>query len=195
MPFIETPAEETATGATVAMYERTKANFGYLPNMVRAFGHRPEVMDGWNALLGAIRGNLDLRRYELATLAAARALKSSYCMLAHGSVLLDEGMTPQALRDIVEDRAGADLTAQERSIMDYAAKIASDATTVTQGDIDTLRNQGLSDAEIFDIAATAAMRCFFSKLLDGLGAQPDAAYMSIKPELRSALTPGRAIDA
>jgi len=44
-------------------------------------------MDGWVALLSSIRNNLSERSYELATLAAARALRSSYCSLAHGRVL------------------------------------------------------------------------------------------------------------
>jgi hypothetical protein len=39
--------------------------------------------------MGSISANMDHRRYELATLAAARRLRSSYCMLAHGSVVLD----------------------------------------------------------------------------------------------------------
>lgn len=33
---------------------------------------------------------MDPRRYELATIAAARRLHSSYCTLAHGSVLIDK---------------------------------------------------------------------------------------------------------
>ena len=39
-----------------------------------------------------------------------------------------------------------------------------------------LRDHGFTDAEIFDIAAAAAARCFFSKLLDALGAEADGAY-------------------
>ena len=36
-------------------------------------------------------------------------------------------------------------------------------------DIDALRAHGFTDAEIFDLAATAAPAAFFSKLLDALG--------------------------
>jgi hypothetical protein len=35
----------------------------------------------------AISGSRDLRRYELATVAAARTLRSSYCTLAQQAVL------------------------------------------------------------------------------------------------------------
>ena len=54
------------------------------PNHERAFAERPEVYAAWRELNGAIKAGMDLRRYELATLAAARRLRSSYCCLAHG---------------------------------------------------------------------------------------------------------------
>jgi hypothetical protein len=40
---------------------------------------------------------MDLRRYELATVAAARRLRSSYCTLAHGPVLIliDKFLEPE----------------------------------------------------------------------------------------------------
>jgi len=52
-----------------------------------AFAERPEVYAAWVQLNGAIKAGMDPRRYELATLAAARRLRSSYCCLAHGTVL------------------------------------------------------------------------------------------------------------
>jgi alkylhydroperoxidase family enzyme len=77
--------------------------------------------------------------------------------------------------------------------MDLADKVAMDATTVTQTDVDGLRAHGLSDAEIFDVIAAAAARCFFSKMLDGLGAQADARYAELDAPLRETLTVGRPI--
>lgn len=193
MPYIETVPEHEAHGATQVMYRQARNHYGYLPNMTAIFGHRPEVMQGWSALLTAVRGNLSPRRYELVTLAAARALRSSYCMLAHGSVLLTQGLDAAQVAAIARDAPEAELTAQERLIMDYAECVARDATEVDAERIAALRQSGLSDTEIFDIAATAAMRCFFSKLLDALGAPPDPAYGALEADLRNALTPGRPI--
>ena len=59
------------------------------PNYARLFALRPEAYAGWESLNRAIRGGMDLRRYELVTLAAARRLGSSYCSMAHGTVLRD----------------------------------------------------------------------------------------------------------
>jgi alkylhydroperoxidase family enzyme len=60
-------------------------------NYERAFAARPDVYRAWRELLTAIRANMDPRRYELATFAAAQRLRSSYCSLAHGSELLRLG--------------------------------------------------------------------------------------------------------
>ena len=194
MPFIDTPEPATAAPPTAEMYDRARRSFGYLPNMVRAFGHAPEVQTAWNGLIGSVRARMDPRRYELATLAAARTLGSSYCMLTHGKVLLGQGVSETDLIGIAAGVAGAPLTETERAIMDYAATVARDAGAVGPEIIAGLRALGLSDSEIFDVAAAAAARCFFSKLLDALGALPDAAYGELPPDLRAALAIGRPID-
>lgn len=194
MAFISTPGPE-AGDATAAMYVSAEESYGYLPNMYRIFGHRPEVMEKWGALLASIRGHMSLRRYELVTLAAARELKSSYCMLAHGSVLLREGFSDTQLADTATDGSHAPLDEAEREMMRFAAKVVRDATSITREDVGRLKAQGFSDAEIFDITAAAAVRCFFSKTLDALGAEPDAAYRERMPaNLVQTLTVGRQIE-
>jgi alkylhydroperoxidase family enzyme len=78
--------------------------------------------------------------------------------------------------------------------MDFAARVARDACSITDGDVQRLREVGLSDRHIFDIAVAAAARCFFSKTLDAVGALPDAEYAELDPGLREALTVGRPIE-
>jgi uncharacterized peroxidase-related enzyme len=193
MAFIETVAEADASGATADLYAADTEAFGFLPNFTRAFSERPSVYAAWRELNGAIKSGMDLRRYELATLAAARRLRSSYCTLAHGSVLVDRFMAPETVRAVVADHRTADLSAADVAVMDLADKVADDATAVQQADIDHLRSLGLSDTDIVDVVLAAAARCFFSKALDALGVEPDAKYAALDPELRAALTVGRDI--
>jgi uncharacterized peroxidase-related enzyme len=194
MAFVDTVPVAEARGDARALYEQAQARMGYVPNYTKLFSLHPEVNAAWAALLGAVRARMDTRRYELVTLAAARALRSSYCMLAHGSILREKFFSAAQLAAIArDDGAAAGLTPAEAAMMGYAEQVARDATRITQADVDALRGHGFSDAEIFDIAATATARCFFSKLLDALGAEPDAAYESLEDELRQELAVGRAI--
>jgi uncharacterized peroxidase-related enzyme len=193
MMFIQSVPEDDAAGEVAAMYDADRDGHGELPNFTRAFSLRPDVYAAWQRLGAAVKSNMDERRYELATIAAARRLRSSYCMLAHGSVLADKFLEPDALRAVVEDSPSAELGPVDRAVMELADKVARDATSVDQKDIDRLRQLGLADEEIVDVVLAAAMRCFFSKVLDGVGASPDAKYANVEPGLREALTVGRPI--
>jgi uncharacterized peroxidase-related enzyme len=193
MAFIETVPQDQATGETAELYASDEATFGYLPNFTRAFSLRPRVYAAWRGLNGTIKSSMDLRRYELATVAAASRLRSSYCALAHGSVLVEKFLEPDVVCAAMADPRTADLTATDVAVMDLAVKVADDATSIEHADIDHLRSVGLSDADILDVVLAAAARCFFSKTLDALGVEPDAKYAELDPVLRDTLTVGRAI--
>ena len=85
------------------------------------------------------------------------------------------------------------LEARERARMAFAEKVAVNADRITAADIEDLRSHGYRDEEIFDLAAAAAARCFFSKLIDALGIQADATFNDLDPALRQALTVGRPV--
>jgi uncharacterized peroxidase-related enzyme len=191
MTYIETIPEADATDAVAALYAADRAAHGQLPNFTQAFSLRPELYAAWQALNGAIKARMDLRRYELATVAAARRLRSSYCTLAHGTVLADTFLGAEAARAVVSDHHAAGLDEVDVAVMDLAEKVADDATTVRQGDVDRLRSLGLDDGDIVDVVAAAAARAFFSKMLDGLGAAPDASFESLDPVLGDVLWVGR----
>jgi len=162
-------------------------------NYERAFAERPEVLAAWVELNTAIKGGMDLRRYELATLAAARRLRSSYCCLAHGSVLIERFGEP--VEEIARDHRNAGLDEVDIAVMDLAEHVVDDATSIEDSDLQRLRDLGLSDTDIMDVVLAATARCFFSKTLDAVGVLPDAVYNELDPELREALVVGRPIAA
>jgi alkylhydroperoxidase family enzyme len=166
-------------------------NEGVPTNYKRAFDERPDVYAAWGALLGAIKANMDLRRYELATLAAAQRLRSTYCSLAHGKVLIEQFGEP--VLQIATDRTAAGLDEVDLAVMDLAERVVDDATSIDDADLQRLRDLVLSDPEIMDVILTAAARCFWTKTLDSLGVQADASYRELDPELQEVLVVGRPI--
>jgi alkylhydroperoxidase family enzyme len=124
MTFVETVPEGDAAGDVAQMYETDRAAYGHVPNFTKAFSHRPGVFAAWRALSGEIKAGMDLRRYELATVAAARRLRSTYCALAHGSVLVDKFVEPDELTAIVSDHHAAGLDDVDVAVMDLADKVA-----------------------------------------------------------------------
>jgi uncharacterized peroxidase-related enzyme len=193
MSFIETVAPDDADGLLAELYDADRTAAGEIPNFTRAFSLRPEAYAAWRALNGAVTANMDQRRYELATLAAARRLRSSYCMLAHGAILAGRFLSAEEVRTAAVDPLEAGLDEVEVAVMGLADAVAADATSVTQADIDRLRSLGLGDDEILDVILSAAMRAFFAKVLDATGALADPRFAALDPDLRDALTVGRPI--
>jgi uncharacterized peroxidase-related enzyme len=198
MAFIAIP--EPAEGSEAAgLYDEERESTGYVSNSLRLFAQRPAVLRAWQQLNGAIKegwieASGDLRRYELATLAAAGKLRSTYCSLAHGMVLVERFYDADTVRALAVDSHSAGLDEADVALMELAKKVVEDATAISGEEIDRLRGLGLTDEEIVLAVLAAAARCFFSKTLDALGVLPDAAYADLDSELREALTVGRPIE-
>ena len=185
--FIQTTQEAEAESRLREIYDGDRKSLGYVPNHARVFSLRPEVLEAWRAFQGSIRKNLRLRRYELVTLAAAKALNCRYCLLAHGSILNKNGVSVDQLRAILTNFHDAGLERVEVAMMEFAQKIVRSANEMTQADVDALRALGLEDIEILDITLTATMRSFASKTFDALGAGPDAVYDELEHQLSDLL--------
>jgi alkylhydroperoxidase family enzyme len=193
MSFISTTPTADATGAVLEMYQRQEDFWGYVPNYAKPFSHRPEVMARWGRLLAEVRRPVDDRRFEIVTLAVALELKHSACSLAHGRKLAHIIGNDDVIR-VAKGEDAESLSEAEVAIMAFARKIARDASKITRGDVEVLTKiHGLSDEDVFDIAAIASARCFFTKILDALGSEPDASFMKIDPALRQSLAVGRPI--
>lgn len=190
MAYIHTPNPEQASGEVLAMYRRQLGKYGYVPNYAQVFCRRPEIMALWAQLLAGIRRHIAPRPFELATFSAARALGNVPCSLAHGQALT-AFFTGEEVLAIARDPATANLTSAEQALMKFARQVALDATAISAEDVAALRAEGFSDGEIFDIAASAAARAFFTKLLDALGVEPDPqAVAALAPEVRACLAGG-----
>lgn len=185
-------ADEAASVAAAEAFERDRATLGYVANYTRLLARRPAAYEAWRGLNASIKASMDPRRYELATLAAARRLRSSYCSLAHGAVLVDRFGAEPEVRALTGGALG-DLDPVDAAVVRLAERVAGGAAQMTPQDLEELRGLGLDDDEILDVVLTAAARCFFSSVLDATGTEPDAAFGGLEPGLRESLTVGRPI--
>ena len=194
--FIDTVPEESADGALAEFYRQQKSAWGFLPNFAEAFSTRPEVARAWTLLNKTVRDGMDRRRFEIATIGAAQALHSTYCTAAHAKFLRDECGDEATVIAIAEDPSGAGLGEQDRAVYNFAGQVARDASSIKQHDVDTLHELGLTDIDVADIVFAAAARSFFTRVLDGLGAQLDVQTAeTFAPEILAALVVGRPVAA
>ena len=192
MAFIDTAPASWATGEAFAMYQRQQKHYGYVPDYATVFSSRPEVMERWAELLAAIKRPMDQRRFELATFAAAVALRSTLCAFAHGQALL-EFFSADDVIAMARREAPPSLSEAEAALMRFAGAVAHDASAIAADDVGELKRHGFTDAEVFDIVVTAAGRAFFANVIEALGVDTDAPLRAMDARLREALTVGRPV--
>lgn len=105
-------------------------------------------------------------------------------------MLRSKFFSPEQVEAIVRDFRMAGLLPAEVAMLEFAVKLTDHAYKITPRDIDALRGHGFTDEDIIGIAAAAAQRNFFSKLIDALGAEIDEQYRELAPGLRDTLDVG-----
>jgi uncharacterized peroxidase-related enzyme len=80
-------------------------------------------------------------------------------------VALDEELAAALRRDYRE----ASLSAADRAMLDYTAKLTTQPTRVTVEDVDRLRQAGFGDQAILQINLIASWFNYINRVADGLG--------------------------
>ena len=99
----------------------------------------------------------------------------------------------EPVREIAVDPRAAGIDEVDLAVMELAERVVDDATSISDADLQRLRDLGLSDGDVMDVVLAAAARCFFSKTLDALGVLPDASFRELDRDVLDALVVGRPI--
>ena len=192
--FIHTVPEEAAEGALAEFYQQQSGAWGFLPNFAAAFSTRPEVAKAWSMLNKTVRDPMDRRRFEIATIGAARALRSTYCTAAHSKFLRDEcGDETHDDRDRERPERCRAERAGPRGVR-VRGEGSAGRVVDRQSDVDALRELGLTDTDVADVVFAAAARSFFTRVLDGLGAQLDVQTAgTFAPDILESMVVGRPV--
>jgi uncharacterized peroxidase-related enzyme len=190
--LIHPPPQDDSADELAQWYEQQSAAWGYLPNYAPLFASRPDVAAAWTRLNLAVRGGMDRRRFELATMAAARSRSSTYCLAAHATFLRDVCSDEEAVLALAADPGGSTLDEVDRAVVAFATQTATDPASVTADDVERLHAVGLDDADIADVVFAVAARCFFATVLDAGGAQADHQLADrLGPDTAARLAVGR----
>jgi len=71
----------------------------------------------------------------------------------------------------MSDYRKASLTAADRAMLDYTAKLTLTPWEMEKSDIDVLRDEGFNDTAILDMNQVAGYYAFVNRLADGLGVE------------------------
>jgi uncharacterized peroxidase-related enzyme len=74
-------------------------------------------------------------------------------------------------RSLATDYRTAELSSEDRAMLDYAVKLTLQPSSIEEEDVDVLGRHGFSDAAILDICQVASYYNYVNRLADGLGVE------------------------
>jgi uncharacterized peroxidase-related enzyme len=158
MSRVQLIAETEATGEVSELYKRIKSKHGYVPNIFKAMGNSAAVLNGYLSLSEALQKTSlsDLTREKIA-LAVGEMNRCRYCLSAHSAAAASIGLNDE---QIVSARQGDDTDPKVQAILSFVRKSVENRGWVPDGQLDQLKQAGVSEQELVEIVLSLAMNMF-----------------------------------
>ena len=145
-------------------------------NWFTAQSERPDIMEATWALFQGImlRGELPPTVKEMISMTIAMQSNCRYCTVAHTNALEGMGVPTEVIESCAKDPDLAQIPPPQRAMIKFGLKTAKNPGSVTDADIDALRDHGLTDGEIMEVAMVAACAMFLDIWADVSGILVDS---------------------
>ena len=151
---------------------------GIVPNVLRAYSLRPQKLRNfvvYNELM-LTPSDLSKLEREMVAVVVSSANRCYYCLVAHGQAVRRLSGDPELGEMLVMNYRVAPLEPRERAMLDFAWKLTTVPATIGEADRAGLREAGLTDEEIFDLADTVAFFNMSNRMASGLDIIPNREY-------------------
>ena len=132
-------------------------------NLFTAQAERPDILEATWALFKAVllQGVLPPTVKQMIAMTIAMQNNCRYCLLAHTNALEGMGVPTEVIQSCAKDPDLAQVPPPQRAMLKLGLKTARDPQSVTDEEFRTLRDNGLTDAEIMEVVMVAACANFF----------------------------------
>ena len=162
----------------VAVHEKA----GFIPNVFLAWAHRPDEFRAFFAYHDALlekEGGLTKAEREMIVVATSSVNHCHYCVIAHGAILRIRAKHPLLADQVAVNYLNAELTPRQRAMLDFAVKVAERSHEVSDDDVAALRGHGLTEDEIWDIGAIAALFALSNRMANLMALKPNEEFYTM----------------
>jgi uncharacterized peroxidase-related enzyme len=152
---------------------------GFVPNVFLKFARRPAEFRAFFAYHDALmlrEGGLTKGEKEMIVVATSAANHCLYCVVAHGAILRIYEKKPLVADQVATNYRKADISPRKRAILDFAMKVATASHTLEEADFAALREHGLSDDDVWDVGAIAALFALSNRMANLSGMMPNPEF-------------------
>jgi uncharacterized peroxidase-related enzyme len=104
-----------------------------------------------------------------------------FCMNAHASVATHQYGDKELVWGVLHDLESSALAEKDKSLLRFVRKLTLDSGSITQADIDVLKNAGWDDTSIYYAIGACALFNFYNRFVSGNGVKlvSDEAFGSL----------------
>jgi uncharacterized peroxidase-related enzyme len=162
--------------------EAVQEKAGFVPNVFLVLAHRPDEFRAFFAYHDALMekdGGLSKAEREMIVVATSAANQCHYCVIAHGAILRIRAKNPLLADQIAVNYLKADVTPQQKAMLDFAMKVALRSHDVGEADFAALKKHGFSEEDVWDIAAIAAFFAMSNRMANVTGMRPNDEFYAM----------------
>ena len=163
---------EDIQGRLLAVQEKA----GFVPNVFLALAHRADefraFFDYHDALMEK-EGGLTKGEREMIVVATSGLNQCLYCVVAHGAILRIREKNPLIADQIATNYRNADITPRQKAMLDFAVKVSTQASEVSEAEMEEVRQHGFSDEDIWDIGAITAFFALSNRMANLTAMRPN----------------------
>ncbi len=165
--------------ATQKYFDICQEKLGMVPNVLKAHAFDVEKLNAftnlYNNLMLAESGLSKLDR-EMIAVVVSSINRCFYCLVAHGAAVRELSGDPVLGEMLVMNYRVADMSDQQRAMLDFAAKLTTSSASVEEADRAALRAVGFTERDIWDIVNVAAFFNMTNRVASGTDMRPNAEY-------------------
>ena len=178
---LDLPPLDPLPPETQRYFDLCVEKLGFVPNVLRAYAFDVAKLDAftamYNELMLAPSGLSKLER-EMVAVAVSAENRCFYCLVAHGAAVRQLSGDPSLGEMIAMNYRVAPLEPRVRAMLDFAVLVTNASRTVAEADRKALRDHGLSERDIFDLASVASFFNMTNRLASALAMAPNPEYHS-----------------
>lgn len=136
-------------------FEICLEKLGMVPNVLTAYSQNLKQLDGFSRLYNELMmGESELSKLEreMVAVVVSSENKCFYCLVAHGAAVRVLSGDPMLGEHLVMNYRTAGLDKRQRAMLDFASHLTRSPATITEQQIQTLRDAGFSDSGIWDLS-------------------------------------------
>jgi uncharacterized peroxidase-related enzyme len=174
MAWIKVIAESDTSTELNNVYQRIQKKRGKLSNIMRVHSLKPGAMRAHLDLyLSVMFDQSSLRRElkEMIAVVVSQLNGCQYCVQHHSGALQHYWKNQKKIERFREDFESVNLLPQEKKILQYAKKLTREPQSMVEEDVEALKELGLDDQEILEIALIVSYFNFVNRIASGLGVE------------------------